>query len=612
MKNTNNNLTIKEILIWAVWFGSVTGIVEGFALWSFHQLGWLSGKLSLSGSTLENIWVSAFFDLLLFFLFGLLLILLGKYISFILFDWIIASLFFFLLILNWLNILLNARISIIAIVVLALGTTVQFSWWFQKNRKLFTKIIQKSLRILIASILFIFIGVQGIFWLNEKIVISDLPVPASDLPNIVVIVVDTLRADHLSSYGYDRPTSENIDKLAREGVLFENAYSTAPYTLPSHASMLTGLYSFSHQAYDNPLDDKYPTIGETLQDLGYRSAAFSANVSTFNRSNGFERGFIHFEDHYRSIGDMIRNTVYGRFFEYYVLYKLVGYQDELGRMSATDINNSALRWINSQKDGPFFIFINYYDVHSPYIPPNPFRNKFASIVKDPGGLISSYWSTENLYVELTPDQLQSEVNAYDGDIAYVDNSIGQLLANLKKQGLLENTLVVVTSDHGESFGEHGLRGHANALYRELIHVPLIIWWPGHLPIGEHISKPVSLVSIPPTLMTLIGKGDQIDYPYPSLSRLWQGNVINQVDIPFPLAELGKIPWAPKQNPSAYGTMQSVINLEWQYITHEKFGEEFFNLKNDPQENSNLINDQASETIIEFFRSYAEKMISVHK
>ena len=608
MNITNNRLANKDILSWALWFGSVSGLIEGLALWSLYQLGWLSGKLSILGTAPENIWVSALFNILLFMFLGLFFVVLGKIVPFLTLNFVVASIFILVLVFDWLNILLNGRISILAITVLALGVAAQYYWSFQKNRNTTGKIIRKSQGILISLVALAFIGIQGAQFTRELIAISSLPTADQNMPNIVVIVVDTLRADHLSSYGYEKPTSKNIDTLAQEGVLFENAYATAPYTLPSHASMLTGLYTFSHQAYDTPLDNKYPTLGESLQSLGYRTAAFSANVSTFNRSNGLGRGFIHFEDHFQSIGDTVKNTVYGRLFEYYFLHKILDYEDELGRLNAADINNATLNWIQKQEEEPFFIFINYYDVHSPYIPPDQFYEVRGITDNNLGGLISSYWGTENLYVELSKEQLQSEIEAYDDCITYVDDNIGQLLADLKKQNLLDNTIFVITSDHGESFDEHGLRGHANALYRELIHVPLVIWWPGHIPVNTRISKPVSLVELPTTILNLIGKDFQEEIDYPALSGLWEADA-SQVDIPFPLVELGKIDWAPVQNPSAYGAMKSVINSDWQYITHDTFGEELYNLKDDPQETNNVAGNSQESGTLEYFRSYFEKSLT---
>ena len=156
---------------------------------------------------------------------------------------------------------------------------------------------------------------------------------------------------------------------------------------------------------------------------------------------------------------------------------------------------------------PFFVFLNYYDVHAPYIPPQPFRGQFSEL-EEPGGRISTDWGMDHIYMPMTPEQLQEEIDAYDGAIAYVDYHIAKLLAELETRGLVQNTLVVILSDHGESFGEHGLLEHHNSLYREVIHVPMIFWWPDHVPAGERVTVSVSIAAIPATVLDIIGDAEQ--------------------------------------------------------------------------------------------------------
>lgn len=610
MKKLKNILTLKDILILATWFGCVYGLVEGIVLFVFHQKGWLFGRFLPLGASIETIWVSAIFNTILCLLLGLFLFIVGFVFPFVRSAEIVSSLFFFFMINGWINIFLNERARILAILILGLGVTVQYHWWFRKNQTWFIGIIKKTGNLLIALVLAVFLGIQGGFWLKEEMTISSLPVPSPGLPNILVIVVDTLRSDHLSSYGYERLTSNNIDDVAQEGVLFEQAYSTSSWTLPAHASVLTGLYPFQHHATNGPLDSRHPTLGESLEELGYCSAGFSGNVTVFNRANGFGRGFAHFEDVFRSVGNAVKNTVYGRMFEYYFLHKFFGYEDKLGRMLATDMDRAVLRWLDRQDDRPFFVFINYYDVHSPYTPPEPFRGKFSSL-PNPGGLISGYWGTDRLYVPLSPEQLQSEIDAYDGSIAYVDESIGQLITSLRERGLMENTIIIIMSDHGELFDEHGLRAHANSLYREVIQVPLVISWHGHIPEGLRISQPVSIASIPATVMELVNHGDQVALPGPSLVSLWNGSG-DPADFPLPLAEIDKLTWVPVQALSAHGAMKSVLSSDWQYITHETYGDELYNLIDDPKESKNLASDSQTVTVLDFFRNYLQEFLRKHK
>jgi arylsulfatase A-like enzyme len=272
-----------------------------------------------------------------------------------------------------------------------------------------------------------------------------------DTPNILLIVIDTLRSDHLSSYGYERSTSPTIDSLAEQGVLFENTFSTSPYTAPSHASLLTGRYPREHGAQwitRRPiLDDRYPTLPQALKARGYRTAAFSANRFWFTREQGLGRGFIHFEDNFHSPGDMAVRTFYGRKFEEFILRRL--FEDYPWRQQARDINNSVVHWLQRDPDIPFFAFLNYFDAHDPYFPPQPYRSEFSAL-ENPGGIVNSY---QNRYSpKLTPQELQNEIDAYDGAISYVDDHIAQLLAEIRRLGLGDNVLVIITSDHGKPLG----------------------------------------------------------------------------------------------------------------------------------------------------------------
>ncbi len=365
---------------------------------------------------------------------------------------------------------------------------------------------------------------------------------------------------------------------------------------------MTGRYTYEHGADGTKsLDGRYPTIAEVLRARGYRTGAFSGNYWVFNRNEGFGRGFVHFEDFYFSIGDMAVSTLYGRLLEQEVLHRGLGLKFKIARKHAADINHSVLRWIGENEGRPFFAFLNYYDPHAPYIPPQPYLSKFSRL-REPAGLINTDWDMNHIYVPMTPEQLQDEVDAYDGTIAYVDDYIGKLLAELQARGLAQNTLVVVTADHGEMFGEHGLLEHTNSLYREVIHVPLIFWWPGHVPEGKRVAQPVTNVALPATLLDLIGGNEGAIFPGPSLAPLWKEPDTNR-DWPYPLAEVAQIPWVPPQHLTAQGAMKSVLSPQWQYIEHEVLGAELYDWRNDPDEAHNLIQTPELQATVERFKNY---------
>ena len=431
----------------------------------------------------------------------------------------------------------------------------------------------------------------------ERRHIARLPASPAGSPNVLVIVVDTLRADHLSTYGYRRPTSPNLTRLAAQGVLFENAIAACSWTLPSHASMLTGRYPHEHGAQwlSSALDRRYPMMGEAFQRLGYRTAGFSASTYFFSRRNGLGRGFIHFEDDFESPASALPQTYWGERVEK-LLYRLKLRRDRLGRRSAHEISQHALQWIDSGRQ-PFLAFLNFYDTHDPYLPPEPYLHRYSRL-KHPGGRISLAW---DWFVGLTPEERQGQMDAYDGAIEYVDSQIGEVFRELAKRGLDKNTLVIITSDHGESFNEHGLMGHLNGLYRELIHVPLLLWMPGRIPQGLQVKVPVTNASLPATLFSFVSGGRPALFPGNLLQAAWTSN---SIEFAPPLSELAEMKLTPLF-PNYYGSLTSVTTSEWHYISGGKAGQELFRCCSDMPEIENLANTAEGKRVCERFRKQME-------
>ncbi|HUU29748.1 MAG TPA: sulfatase-like hydrolase/transferase [archaeon] len=279
------------------------------------------------------------------------------------------------------------------------------------------------------------------------------------LPNILLIVLDAARADHFSCYGYHRETTPNIDRLAAEGLRFSRAVSSSSWTLPAHATLFTGLLPSEHGTHmqHNWLAESIPTLAQLLKTRGYRTAGFSNNPyigSTNNLAKGFEIVESVWADSAVITQRKPHNTEHTN--------KLVRRFLEKG----------------DSQEAPFFVFINYMDVHNPYDPPEPYRSLYLKEGQQVSTRIDSVNHDQNL-VNKGPIQLSagdSEILCalYDGALNYLDAKIQELLDCLKQRGLYENTLVVVTSDHGEVFGSYGLLGHRVFLYRPLVHIPLII------------------------------------------------------------------------------------------------------------------------------------------
>ena len=414
---------------------------------------------------------------------------------------------------------------------------------------------------------------------------KSLPHISSRAPNVLWIIMDTARADHPSCYGYSRDTSPNLDLLARQGTLFEHAIAASSWTLPSHASMMTGTYPDVHHT-DTPaaqLPASLPTIAGVLRGYGYRTGAFSANIFLFDRAHGFGRGFLHFGDFFQSPSDALDRVHYVSAVDHFFLRH--GWAHNfLGRQTAAEINRSALGWLCGSKR-PFFLVLNYLDAHDPYVPPQPWRHMFSRH-RDPGGPLDI---GINYLPKLNPAQVRSEVEAYDGGIAYEDHEIQKLLESLRRRGLLQNTLVIVTSDHGEAFGGHGFFDHANALYYPQIHVPLIFWWPGHVPAGVRVSQPISTKDIGATILALVGE-PQGAFPGKSLAALWTGET-EPGSWPVPISELAKLSIS-ATFPDNYGALKSAVGPELQYISDPRLGTLLFDWKRDPEEKRNLAGNPA--------------------
>ena len=227
---------------------------------------------------------------------------------------------------------------------------------------------------------------------------------------------------------------------------------------------------------------------------GYLTAVFIAKTAYCSANFGLDRGFLHYEDYGISPGRIVRGSALARLIASDErLRDLIGVHELLGRKPAEQVNSDFLRWLDRREPGrPFFAFLNYYDAHDPYQPPAEFARKFSPVI--PRGYFREG-------VRLPREVIDELRDAYDGAIAYLDHELGRLLAELRERGLLDDTLLIVTSDHGESLGEHGLMSHGNSLYLTLLRVPLVIVHPARIPAGRSIAEPVSLRDIPATSST---------------------------------------------------------------------------------------------------------------
>lgn len=289
---------------------------------------------------------------------------------------------------------------------------------------------------------------------------------------VILISVDTLRRDHVGAYGYDKPTTPVLDRLAREGILAEDAVSVSSWTLPAHLSMLTSVPPGTHGGIDSRqgFNRSVPTLAGILQRLGYATHAVTSHLYV-SKTYGVDEGF---------------DSMNFR-------------QDRV----AANVANHAMDLVDRFGDRPFFIFLHFYDPHWHYAPPPEVLKLFESSYA--GKLTGNLKDFQNLRPDqVTKADLDHLLALYDGEIRYTDNEIGRLVAHLEERGVRRNTLVLVTSDHGEEFLEHGSWEHQKTLYEEVVRVPLLVAGPGVAPRRE--TKAVSLLDVAPTILDFLKAG----------------------------------------------------------------------------------------------------------
>ncbi len=441
-------------------------------------------------------------------------------------------------------------------------------------------------------------------------------------PNVVLVVIDTQRADRLGCYGYSRPTSPRLDALAADAVVFEDCISPAIWTLPAHASIFTGLFPSEHGANWNHqwVDGKLTTMAKVLQQAGYQTVAFSNNVYVSPLTN-LARGFDWFVQPWllhRSRG----NSVFG--FLAHALYPAGHVGKWLGTLTAQDdgsklTNQLAARWLDHRdRDRPFFLFINYMEPHDPYHPHLPHRELFI----EPNDIGPSYrhaWWPGRFEFSLlkrdcyTPKELELLNQTYDAETRLQDDYVGQLLEILAERIPLDETLLIVTADHGENLGDYHMIGHAWCVYDTLAHVPLIVRYPKRLRPGR-TNELVQTTDLLPTVMDAVNGGPIATpstfgrslLPPPGTSSGASTTASAPASSPATQPEARA---AVTERMAAYdtgldkaqaadrrfdrtpfeGVLRAIRQGPWKYIVAEDGREELYNLAADPHETNNLIN-----------------------
>jgi arylsulfatase A-like enzyme/tetratricopeptide (TPR) repeat protein len=353
-----------------------------------------------------------------------------------------------------------------------------------------------------------------------------VPIVRNDKLNVLLITLDTTRADRLGAYGYAKAKTPNLDSIARNGVRFANAYAQVPLTLPSHTSIMTGTYPLTHGVHNNGayvLPPGAVTLAKVLKDKGLKTAAFVASFSVDSRF-GLNQGFDVYDDNFQSDAP---------------------FKAANAERKAEQVYGAFLPWFDKLKDEQFFCWLHFFDPHLPYNPPSPYREQFA-------------------------DRL------YDGEVAYMDYIVGLVMRKLLDRNLLGKTLIVVAADHGEAFGEKGESGHGVFLYDNVLRVPLLLYAENHLPPGKVVEPRVRLIDIMPTVLDLMNvpkpaavQGRSL---LPYIQRKEKADLDSYIETSYPKENFG---WAP---------LVGLISGVWKYIRAPR--EELYDLKADPGEDRN--------------------------
>jgi arylsulfatase A-like enzyme len=420
----------------------------------------------------------------------------------------------------------------------------------------------------------------------EDAVVTSVPPPAGT-PDVILVSLDTTRADRLSTYGYERDTSPNLTRLAADGELYRNARSPAGWTLPAHASMMTGLFPHTHgatlaggflggESVDGRLQVAHPlkasavTLAEVLRDRGYRTGAFVANFSYLYRDYGLAQGFGTYEDA-PGLLLRVRPPVVRLGRQFVASFCVKPFR------TARSINASAIGWLDAQPaDRPVFLFVNYMEPHQPWMAEPP-HDRWAH-----GLTRGRELARKNLYTHAV-GPIDADTTAfigahYDGQVAAMDEALGELVTALRARGRYENALVVVAGDHGELLGEHGQMGHmGRMLYEPLLRVPLVVKHPGTGPRGV-VDTPVQLVDLMPTIVEAAGA---------SLPEGLEGTRLADVARP-PFAEEGINPFLVRRYGDVYDrSIQVLYDGDYKLIVTSRGERLLFDLGTDPHERVDL-------------------------
>jgi arylsulfatase A-like enzyme len=594
--NTGTGFGLLDMLYFVIWFGVLSGLAE-VALPQMNEL--IGGRAvflrchTIWMSPLANVAVLGIVSLIALPLLLRLSRPMGVRIAFI----VLASVVFLnVLVLEFARL---SRINFAAKVILAVGLAIALQRLIARWTFGFERFIRRTTIGLVLLVLVLTVAMSGQRHFQERKIVAGLPDSPPSVPNILLIVLDTVRSESMSLYGYERLTTPYLKDLAEKGTVFQNAIATSSWTLPTHASLFTGRFNYENlTSFYDPLDTTFPTLAEVLTSKGYVTGGFVANNAYCRVEHGIARGFSHYEDYVASVRELARSSSLIRFAlgvsgNPKWIRRFFGYYEWLDCKPAPRITNDFLRWVEHVPSGrPFFAFLNYFDAHSPYLLPEGFTYRFG-----PTNQLNRFLARSGRERAFASNpEVESVRNAYDECIAYLDDNLKMLFGELKHRGIFDRTLLIIVSDHGEEFMEHNTIGHANDLHIQSIRVPLILRLPDIVPYDVTVQEPVTLRDIPATVIDILGLPDDELFPGRSLSRYWIESKREEMENnELVLSEVQQQSWKIGTNVEK-GEMKSLIVGNMHYIRNGDGSEEVYDLHDDPVERNDLIQTpRGSET-----------------
>jgi arylsulfatase A-like enzyme len=618
-------LRFLPILVLSAWCGVVAGLLEtGITILRKRYID-LSHA---NGVSVHFVWLVPSVNIVLFVLIGLILTLLAR--RGVRGEWFagrgLATLA--LLPLFWAAF---PRIYAPAGLLLMMGLAAKLIPALERRAAGFARVVRLSFPAAVGLVAILAASCLGTERLNAWRETSR-PLPPSSSPNVLLIVLDTVGAGHLSTFGYDRATSPTIDELARRGIRFDRAQATAPWTLPSHASMFTGRWPHEFSAgWLTPLDSAFPILAEYLGAKGYATAGFAANLEYCTSVTGLARGFTTYRDfiypklamfHLAVIVDRVLDGIHEveSFFTRELNLPFLRYPTEVvwdlfkqDRKEAAVVNREFLDWLSGRQrqDRPFFVFLNFYDAHGPYELPATGLHRFG-VAANTGREIDAIRDWLSSKKRLPSQKLIGLArDSYDNCVADLDEQLGKLIDELKRRGVLDRTWVIVAGDHGENFGEHpGVFLHGTTVFRTECHVPLVIIPPGGASAAKVVADPVSLRDLAATIVDVSGSSAGSPFPGESLVRFWDtSRRAAHADAKGPSPSLVEL--APQEDSVNANPLQSddlrwplaaLVEKDWSYIKREgHIDEQLFYLRKDTAELRNLAADPAARPTLERMR-----------